>query len=109
MNTDASNGMACLVGFGCFVLPVLFIVGFAVVVFRMRANKQRREQEAWRAYQDSLVRLRENPRSAEHREEALRMGRIYYSVRTGGGVSAAQELGMANDINAACAHAHQTE
>ena len=109
MNTDASDGMACLVGFGCFVLPVLFIVGLAVVVFRMRANKQRREQEAWRAYQESLVRLRENPRSAAHREEALRMGRIYYSIRTGAGVSAAQELGMANDINAACAHAERPE
>lgn len=109
MNTDASNGMACLVGFGCFVLPVLFIIGFVVVVFRMRAKRQQREQAAWRAYQDSLVRLRENPRSAEHREEALRLGRIYYSIRAGGGVSAAQEIGMANDIQAACAHAERSE
>lgn len=100
------TGVGCFVVFGCFVLPVLFVIGFTAWALWARGKVKREAQAAYAAYQESLANVRRDPTNAELRAAALERGRAYmYLARNKAGLFPVDELTIANDINAASAGA----
>jgi type II secretory pathway pseudopilin PulG len=124
-NND-SSGAGCCLG---FLVIVGLIIVFSVVSSRERAKvqaaavaqqmktlaEQRKAQaqaaareieaqaEAKAAYEQSLIKLKSNPASADIRQRTLHLGRAYSSLtRSSQGVTVFDEVALMNDINAAC-------
>jgi hypothetical protein len=73
----------------------------AIRGFIFQSNRKR-EQQAYMAYQDSLVELNQNPNDYQAKSRALGFGRQYSSLaRDGYGVTAVDEISIQNDINVA--------
>ena len=123
-NNDSGTG--CCLG---FLLVVGLIIVFSVVSSRERAKAQaaaiaeqtkvlaeqrkaqaqavarelRAQEEAKAAYEQSLIKLKSNPASADLRQRTLQLGRAYSSLtRSTQGVTVFDEVALMNDINAAC-------
>ncbi|MBG6288495.1 SHOCT domain-containing protein [Pseudomonas nitroreducens] len=87
----------------------LWIVGLifvGAVYMAMQAEKQK--QLALKRYQDSLAQLKKQPTNADLRQKTLALGRAYSNLmRDKKGNTIFDEVALMNDINAACAGAHQ--
>ena len=87
----------------------LWIVGLifvGAVYMAMQAEKQK--QLALKGYQDSLAQLKRQPANADLRQKTLALGRAYSNLmRDKKGNTIFDEVALMNDINAACAGAHQ--
>jgi hypothetical protein len=83
---------------------IFVIVVVAVIV---SANAQQKQvTAAFKAYQESLERLRAEPNSSGLRQRVLELGRVYSNLtRDRKGVTVYDEVALKNDIDAACAGA----
>jgi hypothetical protein len=88
------------------VAPCLVVIAVLVLI-AVWINKEREKafqarKEAWEAYQNCLVRLREEPFNADLRHQALNLGRTYSTLtRNKKGITVYDEDAVMADINAA--------
>lgn len=84
---------------------------FVIIILAVAANSDAKRQAAVLAgardaYQNSLIKLKTNPTSADLRQKTLNLGRTYSNLtRNKSGVTVFDEVALMNDINAACAGA----
>ncbi len=73
---------------------------------RLQELNEKEIADAYKEYQNSLERLRNDPNNAELRQQVLSLGRVYSNLtRNSEGVTVYDELALKNDIDAACAGA----
>ncbi|POA35597.1 MULTISPECIES: SHOCT domain-containing protein [unclassified Pseudomonas] len=87
----------------------LWIVGliFAGFVY-MAMQAEKAKKIALQKYREALSQLKQQPANADLRERALALGRVYSNLmRDKKGNTLFDEVALMNDINAACAAAHQ--
>ena len=89
--------------FGLLWLYSSFTSGTHETVESRRLDRDRKRRLA---YEASLDRLRTDPNNAEYREQALNLGRLYFSTaRINQELTVLDEVSLKNDIDAACAGA----
>jgi hypothetical protein len=93
---------------------VLGVVAIIVVSFGLYFNSlneiNKRLQQAFARYKQSLEVLKQQPNNPELRQRALEWGRYYSGLtRDNKRVTVYDEVALANDINAACAGAGSIE
>jgi len=95
--------------FGCLVVLVIIIV-IAVALDIESKKKRKALQEARKAYEESLSRLKSDPANPNLRQRTLQLGRAYSNLtRNRKGVTLFDEVALMNDINAACAGASSVQ
>jgi hypothetical protein len=90
---------------GLIILAVIgaFVGGIALYL-RNLSQINKRLQNAYASYRQSLELLKQQPNDPELRQRALEWGRYYSNLtRDNRGVTVYDEVALANDINAACA------
>lgn len=87
----------------------LWIVGlFIVGAIYMGVQSEKQKKLALKRYQESLAQLKKQPANADLRQKTLALGRAYSNLmRDKKGNTIFDEVALMNDINAACAGAHQ--
>jgi hypothetical protein len=99
-DSDPTAGFLCCGG----VILLVIIIGIAA-----NSDAKKRAQalaQAREAYQNSLIKLKARPTSADLRQRTLERGRAYSNLtRNKKGVTVFDEVALMNDINAACAGA----
>lgn len=86
-----------------------WFIGIAVILGILIAiGKESAKNAARKSYQDSLALLKNDPANADLRQRTLELGRVYSNLmRDKKGNTVFDEVALMNDINAACAAAHQ--
>jgi len=87
----------------------LWVVGLIFVGFiYMGMQAEKAKNIALQKYREALSQLKKQPANADLRERTLALGRVYSNLmRDKKGNTLFDEVALMNDINAACAAAHQ--
>ena len=84
-----------------------FALGIGLYFYNLN-QFNKRLQQAYMNYRQSLELLKQQPNDPELRQKALGLGRYYSNLtRSNKGVTVYDEVALSNDINAACAGAGQ--
>jgi hypothetical protein len=87
---------------------ILFAVVFFGVAIFSGYQKSKQQEDALRLYRASITALKSDPANANLRQNTLELGRHYSNLmRDKKGNTVFDEVALMNDINAACAAAHQ--
>ena len=81
----------------------LIVITIGIMVY-ISWQKQKARDQAYVEYQDSLAQLKRDPGNSDYRQRTLALGRVYSDLlRDKKGNTVFDEVGLMNDINAACA------
>lgn len=89
---------------------LIILAALAVLAIMDGRSKSKATKKAYLDYQISLGKLKDSPRSANLRQETLRLGRAYsHLIRDKKGQTVFDEVALMNDITAACGGAGSAE
>jgi hypothetical protein len=86
----------------------IILIIIVVIVISIARAVSAVQEKAKNAYQRSLNQLKHDPANSDLRQQTLALGRTYSNLmRNNNGNTIFDEVALMNDINAACASAHQ--
>ena len=91
-----------------WLVVIIIVIVIAVAAAQAANAAEEAKRKAKQAYQRALSHLKQDPVNANLRQKTLSLGRAYSDLmRDKKGNTVFDEVALMNDINAACAAAHQ--